>query len=102
MPSESFSHAQTLLTFVFAPQSIRWGKVVYSSKVLELVHWGLTTRDPEFMLQFPRCCDADTKLVLFYLFRLKIIEGVGTAGVRPHVRERDLLARALLKEEFPI
>ena len=89
-------------TFVFTPHAVGRGEIVYSGEILELAHRSLTTWDPQLMLELPGGGDFDSQLVRFHLFFLKVIQGMRTTGVGPHIRERDLLRSSLLEEQLTI
>lgn len=87
---------------MLAPHPVGRRKVVDPRQVLEPIDGRLRWRDPEFMLELARRRDAHTELRLLDLLRREVIQRVRAAGVRPHVRECDLLGRALLEEQLSV
>ena len=75
---------------------------MYPRQVLELVDGGLLARDAELVLELPRRRNAHSELVLLLLLLLKVVEWVGAAGIRPHIRECNLLGCALLQQELAV
>ena len=78
-------------TLMLAPHAIRRSQIMNARQILELFDWGLAPGDPKLMLKLARGGDPDTKLVLFDLFLLEVIQGVRTASIRPHIGEGYLL-----------
>ena len=87
---------------MFSPQAIARSKVVYAREVLEAVDRRLALRDAELVLEFPGSSNSYAELILLDLLFFKVVERVRAAGVGPHVREGNLLRRALLKQQFAI
>ena len=75
---------------------------MYPRQVLEPVDGGLAARDAELVLELAARGDAHAALPFLLAFLRKVVERVRAARVRPHVGERDLLARALLQEQLPV
>ena len=86
---------------MFSPQAIARSKVVYAREVLEAVDRRLALRDAELVLELALRCPSYADLMRLLELALDG-KRVRAARVRPHVRERDLLARALLQEQLPV
>ena len=87
---------------MFSPQAIARSKVVYAREVLEAVDGRLAGRDAELVLELAARGDAHAALARLLALGGEVVERVRAARVRPHVRERDLLRRALLQEQLPV
>ena len=93
---------QDVVDLVLAPLPIARREVVDPRQKLQGRGRDLIRRDPELMPQFPlrrslRALDITRQIAVARLGR--VCEGVAAAGVGPHVREGDLLARALLQQQ---
>lgn len=86
---------------MLSPLSVAWSFVVDSGEELELLDWYLFGLNSELVVQFPlrSTFHAHDSGVKFSASLSGDSQGVGAAGVGPHVREGDLLAGALLEQE---
>jgi hypothetical protein len=87
---------------MFTPESARRREVVDAGEVLEGLRWDLRLRDAELVLKLACGGDLDAAVGVLVLLGVKVVERVRAARVRPHVRERDLLRRALLEEQAAV
>lgn len=86
---------------MLSPHPVARGEVVYPGEVDELVEVDAPELYAEFVLELPYRCPPDSELVLRDHLLLDR-QGVGAAGVCPHVRKGDLLARPLLQQQTPV
>mmetsp|Transcript_9719 Transcript_9719/g.19124 ORF Transcript_9719/g.19124 Transcript_9719/m.19124 type:complete len:203 (-) Transcript_9719:166-774(-) len=84
---------------MLTPQLIRGGLVENPCQEQQVVGVDRSRRDAKFMIKFPARRSSSSNMVLSLFQLLGAVERMRAACVRPRVWKRDLLARALLKEE---
>lgn len=90
------------LTLVLAPFAVARSLVVDARQKVEVLERDLLLLDAQLMVELSlrRALDALDRLGQRRARLARNAERVGAAGVRPHVRERDLLGCALLEQQL--